>query len=89
MVFKFWKAHGRMIMQLIERPVSNNTQGIKTVDWEVSLTTQSRHQANIRKKSATVLLHPNQTTGNRDGRIMFEVTKGDVDMILSKLDSVL
>ena len=35
LVFKFWKVHGRTIMQMIEQPVSNNTQGIASVDWEV------------------------------------------------------
>ena len=36
MLVKFWKVHGRSVMQLIEEPVSNNTQGIKQVDWEIN-----------------------------------------------------
>ena len=55
-LFKFWKTHGANIMQIIERPVSNYTQGISNVDWEIHLTTQSRHQSNIKSKTATILV---------------------------------
>ena len=35
LVFKYWKTHGANIMQIIERPVSNYTQGISNIDWEI------------------------------------------------------
>ena len=47
LIFKFWKTHGANIMQIIERPVGNYSQGISSVDWEIHMTTQSRHQSNI------------------------------------------
>ena len=78
LLFKFWKAYGRKIMQKIELPVSNNTQGIKQIDWEVSLTTHSRHQSNIQNKTATILLMPRDFEGSGNSRIMFEVSKQDV-----------
>ena len=89
MLFKFWKAHGKVIMQKIEQPVSNNNQGLKSIDWEINLTTHSRHQSNIQKKSATVQVEPASTVGARDTRILFEVSKQDINMILDKIDSVL
>ena len=89
LLFKFWKAHGRMIMEKIEKPVSNNTQGLKQIDWEINLTTHSRHQSNIQKKSATVLLQPREFQGSGDNRLLFEVSKQDVATILEKIDSVL
>ena len=89
MLFKFWKAHGRAVMQLIEEPVTNNTQGIKQIDWEINLTTHSRHQSNIQKKSATVQLVPRQQKGNSENRVLFEISKQDVNLILEKIDSVM
>ena len=56
LVFKFWKAHGSRIMRIIEKPVSNQTQGISNMDWEIHLTTSSRHLSGIQKKTATVLI---------------------------------
>ena len=89
LLFKFWKAHGRRVMQNIEKPVSNNTQGLKQIDWEINLTTHSRHQSNIQHKSATVLLQPREHQGSGDDRILFEVSKQDLATMLSKIDSVL
>ena len=84
MVFKFWKTHGQQMMKLIEKPVSNSTQGIQKIDWEIHLIAHSRHQQGIQKQSATVLVN----TKNQD-RIMFEMTKRDVNDMLAKIDNVL
>ena len=86
MVFRFWKAHGSAIIQLIQRPVSNVTQGIANVDWEVHHVAHSRYQSNLQQKRTTVLI---ETHGIKKDRIMFECTKNDVANILDKIDSVL
>ena len=87
MLFKFWRSHSQPLMQLIESPVSNSTQGIKQIDWEINLTTHSRYQQNISKQSATVLIQPRSQI-NKD-RIMFEISKQDITTILDKIESVL
>ena len=43
LVFKVWKAHGQAIMRLIEAPVSNISSGVTAIDWEIHLTTNTRH----------------------------------------------
>ena len=84
MLFKFWKTHGGAMMKLISEPVSNNCQGIANIDWEIHLIAHSRHQQGISKQSSTVLVN----TKNQD-RIMFEMSKRDVNDILEKIDNVL
>ena len=42
-IYKFWKAHGANMMRLIQTPVSNVTQGMADVDWEIHVTTNSRY----------------------------------------------
>ena len=84
MLFKFWKTHGGAMMKLISDPVSNNCQGIANIDWEIHLIAHSRHQQGISKQSSTVLVN----TKNQD-RIMFEMSKRDVNDILEKIDNVL
>ena len=91
LVFKFWKAYGPNIMKLIQTPVSNVCQGLKDVDWEIHVTTNSRHQSNIQKRTATVLIDPAMTAGvsKNSDKIIFEISKSDVNTILEKLESVL
>ena len=91
LVFRFWKGHGPHIMRLIQTPVSNVCQGLKDVDWEIHVTTNSRHQSNIQRRSATVLIDPAMTAGvsKNSDKIIFEIGKSDVNTILEKLDSVL
>ena len=91
LVFKFWKAHGANIMHIIERPVSNYSQGVTNIDWEIHMTTQSRHQSNIQSKTATILVEtqkqPLASNATKD-RIMFEVSKQDLNTMIEKIDSV-
>ena len=42
----------------------------------------------IQKKTATVLVQPSHSA-KQDDRIMFEISKNDVDSILDKIESVL
>ena len=79
-------------MQIIERPVSNYSQGVSNIDWEIHMTTQSRHQSNIASKTATILVEtqkqPLGSSSNKE-RIMFEVSKHDLNTMIEKIDSVL
>ena len=43
-------------MHLLTKSTKNQTQGIKSMDWEVHLTTNSRHQSNVQKYSATMIV---------------------------------
>ena len=91
-VFKFWKTHGPSIMQIIERPVSNYTQSIANVDWEIHMTTQSRHQSNIKSKTATILVETQSqplSGAPTKVRVMFEVNADDLNTMIEKIDSVL
>ena len=89
-VFKVWKAHGPAILRLIEAPVSNISSGISAIDWEIHLTTHSRHQSNIQKQTATVLIDAKESGRvTTDSRIIFEMSKRDAESILDKIDSVL
>mmetsp|Transcript_8535 Transcript_8535/g.14392 ORF Transcript_8535/g.14392 Transcript_8535/m.14392 type:complete len:176 (-) Transcript_8535:83-610(-) len=98
-VFKVWKQFRGKIMGLLNKQVSNQTQGISAIDWEVHLTTHSRHQSNIQRQSATLILSTTKLgVGlNKEGsevpyqrdKIMFEVDKSGVDSMLDKLNSVL
>ena len=84
MVFKFWKTHGGSILKLLEKPTANRNNGIQNIDWEIHLTAHSRHQSGIQKQGATVLMN----TKNGD-KIFFEMSKGDVNQILNKIDATL
>lgn len=43
-------------MKCLNEPMRNENSGIADLDWEIHTTTASRHQTNINKQSATVLL---------------------------------
>ena len=64
---------------------------MKEVDWEIHVTTNTRHQSNVGKRTATVLINPAMTAGvsKNSDKIIFEISKNDVNTILEKLDSVL
>ena len=52
----FWKNESGKILKAISEPIRNETSGIQEIDWEIHLTQASRHQSNINKHSATVLI---------------------------------
>jgi len=79
----WWKQESSSILSAIRAPTSNSTQGIADIDWQIHLTTASRHVPNVRAQSATVVLQA--AKGNARDKIMFEVNKQDVSMILDKL----
>jgi hypothetical protein len=45
----FWKNEQGKILAALSEPLRNETSGIADIDWEVQLTTASRHQASINK----------------------------------------
>ena len=60
------------------------------IDWEIHVTTNSRYQTGINKRTATVLVNPTVCNGAKGSdKIIFEVSKSDVNSILDKIDSVL
>ena len=82
----FWKNESTKIITALTEPLRNETSGIAEIDWEIQLTTASRHQASINKQSATVLIQPKR--GNARDKIMFEIEKKDARLILDKLASL-
>ena len=82
----FWKNDSTKIITALTEPLRNETSGIAEIDWEIQLTTASRHQASINKQSATVLIQPKR--GNARDKIMFEIEKKDARLILDKLASL-
>ena len=82
----YWKNEQSKIMAALGEPLRNETSGIAELDWEVQLTTASRHQASINKQSATVLIQPKR--GNQRDKIMFEIEKKDARLILDKLSAL-
>lgn len=82
----FWKNDCTKIITALTEPLRNETSGIAEMDWEIQLTTASRHQASINKQSATVLIQPKR--GNARDKIMFEIEKKDARLILDKLASL-
>jgi len=45
----FWKNEQAKIISALQEPLRNETSGIGELDWEIQLTTASRHQGSINK----------------------------------------
>ena len=73
-------------MQAVRMATANDTEGIGDIDWQIHLTTASRHQSKVNQQSATVVIQPQK--GDQRERIMFEVAKSDVSFMLEKLSIV-
>ena len=73
-------------MAAIRGPTSQETEGIADVDWQISLTTATRHSSKVNRQSATVVLQPKKSATRE--KIMFEVTKADAAMMLDKLSII-
>ena len=72
-------------MSAIRTPTNAASEGLAHIDWQIQMTSASRHRGTKeRKQSATVLLQARKTPDLRD-KIMFEVTKEDVKLMLDKL----
>jgi hypothetical protein len=82
----FWKNEQGKILAALSEPLRNETSGIADIDWEVQLTTASRHQASINKQSATVVIQPRR--GNQRDKIMFEIEKKDARLIIDKIGAL-
>ena len=48
-IAQFWKNEQAKIISALTEPLRNETSGIAEIDWEIQLTTASRHQGNINK----------------------------------------
>jgi len=48
-IASFWKNASTKIITALTEPLRNETSGIAEMDWEIQLTTASRHQASINK----------------------------------------
>jgi len=81
---QFWKNEQGRLMKALN-PLKASCSGIKDIDWEVHLTTASRHKQNINKQTATVVIQP--LSNNKD-KIMFEADKEGVKDILDKLSVI-
>ena len=73
-------------MQAVRIATASEVEGISDIDWQIHLTTASRHQPKLNQQSATLVIQPK--TGNQRERIMFEVNKADVAMMLDKLSVI-
>ena len=82
----YWKNEQNKIIKALNEPLRNQTSGISEIDWEIHVTTASRHQGNINKQSATVVIQPKR--GNLRDKIIFEMGKKDAKLILDKLSSL-
>jgi hypothetical protein len=71
------------ILAAIRGPTASETEGIADVDWQIHLTTATRHSSKVNQQSATVVLQPKKTADRE--KIMFEVSRADVAMMLDKL----
>ena len=65
-------------------PTANQTEGISDLDWQIHLATAGRHQPKVNQQSATMVIQP-RTGGDQRDRVMFEVSKADVSLMLDKL----
>eukprot|EP00349_Pseudokeronopsis_sp_Brazil_P000187 CAMPEP_0202958826 /NCGR_PEP_ID=MMETSP1396-20130829/3088_1 /ASSEMBLY_ACC=CAM_ASM_000872 /TAXON_ID= /ORGANISM="Pseudokeronopsis sp., Strain Brazil" /LENGTH=107 /DNA_ID=CAMNT_0049677085 /DNA_START=231 /DNA_END=554 /DNA_ORIENTATION=- len=81
----FWKNEVGRIVKALSDPLRNDAAGIQDIDWEIHLTTASRHQQNINKQTATVLIQPKSGSAEGREKILFEVEKSDAKMILDKI----
>ena len=43
----FWKQERSNIMQAVRTATANDTEGIGEIDWQIHLTTASRHQSKV------------------------------------------
>ena len=43
----FWKQERSNIMQAVRMATANDTEGIGEIDWQIHLTTASRHQSKV------------------------------------------
>ena len=79
----WWKQEQANILAAIRGPTAADTEGIADIDWQIHLTTATRYSSKVNQQSATVVLQPKKS-GDRE-KIMFEVTKADVALMLDKL----
>ena len=83
---QFWKNEQAKIIAALSEPLRNENSGIADIDWEIQLTTASRHQGSVNKQSATVLIQPKR--GNQRDKIMFEIDKKDAKLIIDKISAL-
>ena len=83
---QFWKNEQAKIIAALSEPLRNENSGIGEIDWEIQLTTASRHQGSVNKQSATVLIQPKR--GNQRDKIMFEIDKKDAKLIIDKISAL-
>ena len=79
----FWKQERSNILRAVRAPTANRSEGIADIDWQIHLTTAGRHQPKANQQSATVVIQPR--AGAQRERVMFEVNKSDVALMLDKL----
>lgn len=79
----FWKQERANIVRAVRAPTANQTEGIADLDWQIHLATAGRHQPKVNKQSATMVIQPK--SGDQRDRVMFEVSKADVSLMLDKL----
>ena len=54
----FWKQEKSKILQALRIPTANETEGIADIDWQIHLSTASRHQPKLNQQSATLVIQP-------------------------------
>ena len=79
----FWKQERASVIRAVRAPTANDTEGFSDIDWTISLTTAGRRQPKANQQSATMVIVPKN--GDQRDRIMFEVSKSDVSLMLDKL----
>ena len=79
----WWKQERANVIRAVRAPTANCTEGIADLDWQIHLATAGRHQPKVNQQSATMVIQPRN--GDHRDRVMFEVSKHDVSVMLDKL----
>ena len=79
----FWKQERSNIIKAVRAPTANDSEGIADLDWQIHMSTAGRHQPKVNTLSATMVLQAR--SGDQRDRLMFEVSKADVALMLDKL----
>ena len=82
----YWKQERANIIRAVRAPTANQTEGVADLDWQIHLATAGRHQPKINQQSATMVIQPRY--GSTRERLMFEVSKADVSLMLDKLSII-
>ena len=82
----YWKQERANVIRAVRAPTAQAVEGIADIDWQIHLTTAGRHQPKVNQQCATIVIQPKN--GDHRDRLMFEVSKTDVSLMLEKLSVI-